>query len=222
MANGFWGHSLNNKQPIRNHNKIVDLLPATVWALWHATCKSCLLLEPGGRPPSEKMIIMCCGKDGMTLFAFYTYIIRHITIIYISMHHYASKYILLDWTINYLNVWLTKLLLHSISSLCHFIRNIYIYINIIYIYKSLPWFSKLNLSPADSTEWHGIIMLYEVPAPNSYEIRILGQSRHIKKEALFYKGVGEKRKTQIESSWPPGLFSYKLKELSFYSPPKVF
>ena len=36
-------------------------------------------------------------------------------------------------------------------------------------------------------------MLYEVPAPNSYEIRILGQSRHIKKEALFYKGVGEKK-----------------------------
>ena len=46
------------------------------------------------------------------------------------------------------------------------------------------------MSPADSTEWHGIIMLYEVPAPNSYEIRILGQSRHIKKEPLFYKGVG--------------------------------
>ena len=64
-------------------------------------------------------------------------------------------------------------------------------------------------------------MLYEVPAPNSYEIRILGQSRHIKKEPLFYKGVGEKeRKTQIESSWPPGLFSYNLKELSFYSPQK--
>jgi hypothetical protein len=36
-------------------------------------------------------------------------------------------------------------------------------------------------------------MLYEVPAPNPYEIRILGQSRHIKKEALFYKGVGEKK-----------------------------
>ena len=137
MANCFWGHSLNNKQPIRNHNKIVDLLPATVWALWHATCKSCLLLEPGERPPSEKMIIMCCGKDGMTLFACYNYIIRHITIIYISMHHYASKYILLDWTINYLNVWLTKLLLHSISSLCHFIR--YIYITVCHGFQNWIW-----------------------------------------------------------------------------------
>ena len=38
-------------------------------------------------------------------------------------------------------------------------------------------------------------MLYEVPAPNSYEIRILGQSRHIKKEPLFYKGVGKKKHT---------------------------
>ena len=56
-------------------------------------------------------------------------------------------------------------------------------------------------------------MLYEVPAPNPYEIRILGQSRHIKKEALFYKGVGEKKKNTNRIFVTPGFVFLQVERI---------